>query len=231
MIRRKLSPQPMQRRRLGNQLYDILLERIARFRFQSGGRLELDELADELGVSRPPLWEAVCRLEQEGLVEIRPNRGVYLTTLSWRDAAEVYQVRASLEEIAARLAAPNMTRAALGEMEDLLETHCKLIESGDWYSFSPMDHRLHAIIYEASGNNVLMDQLLRMKIRLGTLCLDIQPLLSDLYVQHKAVHEALAAGDSQQAAAAIAAHNEFMEQYCRKLGAEELQAQTGSALG
>lgn len=221
MIKTTASSKLIQRRRLGNHLYDILLERIASFRFQSGGKLDLEELAEELGVSRPPLWEAVCRLEQEGLVDIRPNRGVYLTILSWRAAAEVYQVRASLEGLAARLAVPNVTRAALSEMEYLLEEHRALIESGDWFSFSPMDHRFHAIIYETGGNDVLTEQLLRMKTRLGTLCLDIQPLLPDLYVQHKAVYEALAAGNARRAAAAITAHNEYMEQYCRELRAAE----------
>ena len=217
----------IQRRRLGNQLYDILREHIAGFRFLGGKKLDLDTLAAELEVSRPPLWEAVCRLEQEGLVSIKPNRGVYIKEVSWGEAAELYQVRGVLESLAARLAAQNLSDAELAAIAALLEEHRKLIEDGDWYRFSPMDHKLHGVLYNACGNGVLQDELSRVRIRLGMLRLDIQPLLSVLYDQHLAVYEALCERDTEKAVALVAAHNYFMEDYCRKLFVASVE-QTGT---
>ena len=223
----------IQRRRLGQQLYDVLRERIAGYRFLAGKKLDLEVLAEELEVSRPPLWEAVCRLEQEGLVEIKPNRGVYVTEVSWLEASELYQVRGVLECLAARLAVPRIMEEGLALLASLLEEHKKLIEDGDWYRFSPMDHKLHGVLYDACGNGVLKEELLRIKIRLGMLRLDIQPLLSDLYVQHCNVYDALRTRNIEEAVASVAAHNYYMENYCRLLyrEAEALGGASGLADG
>lgn len=211
----------IKRKRLGNQLYDILRERIAGYRFLSGKKLDLETLAEELEVSRPPLWEAVCRLEQEGLVEIKPNRGVYVVELSWEDAADLYMVRARLEALAARLAAPRINAVELAQMSMLLDEHGHLVETADWQRFSPMDHSLHGVMYAASGSRMLQDSLESIKTKLGTIHLDIQPLLGDLYDQHKRIYNALSRHAVEESVEAVRVHNLYMEDYCRRLQKQE----------
>ena len=209
----KKTKPSMQRRRLGNQLYDILRERIAGYRFLASKKIDLELLTQELEVSRPPLWEAVCRLEQEGLVEIKPNRGVYVVEFSWQDAAELYMVRGSLEALASRLAVKRMTPVDFAGMAMCLEEHRELVSDGDWQRFSPMDHQFHQIFY-ASGGRHLRDALESIKIKLGTIHLDIQPLLGDLYDQHVRIHQALENRDEPAAVEAVLVHNRYMENYC-----------------
>ena len=72
----------LQREKLSNQIYTVLKEMIADHRFQPGARLNIESIARELDVSRTPVWEAVRRLEQEGLVENIPNRGVFMSSLT-----------------------------------------------------------------------------------------------------------------------------------------------------
>ena len=95
----------LQREKLSNQIYAVLKEMIADHRFLPGARLNIESIARELDVSRTPVWEAVRRLEQEGLVEDIHNRGVFMSYLTAEKALDLYAVREVLEGMAARLAA------------------------------------------------------------------------------------------------------------------------------
>ena len=84
----------LRREKLSNQIYAVLKEMIADYRFQPGARLpHLRSISRELDVSRTPVWEAVRRLEQEGLVEDIHNRGVFMSSLTAEKALDLYAVR------------------------------------------------------------------------------------------------------------------------------------------
>src|SRR5512146_1184928 len=106
----------VQRSKLGNQVLAILQEMIANRRFQPGTRINVERLARELDVSRTPLWEAVHRLEQEGVLFRVPQRGVFSAGLTAEQALGLYAVRQQLEAMAARLAAERITEASLLRM-------------------------------------------------------------------------------------------------------------------
>ena len=92
-------------KKLSNKVYLVLKDMIANYRFKPGSRLNVEQLTKELGVSRTPVWEAVSRLEQEGLLETIPNRGVFMTVLTPQKSLQLYQVREVLESMAGGLAA------------------------------------------------------------------------------------------------------------------------------
>ncbi|MDQ2187521.1 GntR family transcriptional regulator [Alcaligenaceae bacterium A4P071] len=88
--------------------------------YPPGFRLIPEDIAASIGTSRMPVREAFRRLASEGLVTIRPNRGAMVTGLSLDEMQEVFEMRAALEGMAVRLAAPHMTPANLAVMERML---------------------------------------------------------------------------------------------------------------
>jgi len=106
--------------KLSEQAYHILREMITNCRFQPGARLNIQQLARDMEISRTPLWEAVNRLIQEGLLLSIPNRGVFAAEITPAAALEIYTVRASLEGMAAKLAAGNIRPEAVARMERIL---------------------------------------------------------------------------------------------------------------
>jgi DNA-binding GntR family transcriptional regulator len=109
---------------------------IAEHRFLSGSRLNVEELARKLGASRTPIWEAVRKLEQEGLLRSIPNRGVFLMELTPKAAIELYTVRVVLEGMAAKLAISRITNQTLAKMEQSLERQAAIVNKADLLAYS-----------------------------------------------------------------------------------------------
>jgi DNA-binding GntR family transcriptional regulator len=202
----------IERKKLSNQVYDILKEMIANHRFKPGARLNVEQITKELGVSRTPVWEAVSRLEQEDLVENIPNRGVFMAVLTPQKALELYAVREVLEGMAARLAAERVDAKSLELMESCLAHQKQVVESGDLNEYSKSDFRFHAIIYELSGNAYLQEMLetIKNKMRPIKLSIHVDPVLPHLYEQHLKLFEALRTGDAEKAESVFREHNQYM---------------------
>ncbi len=93
--------------------------RILSGEFAAGTRLKSEQLAESLGISRMPIREALRQLHAEGLIELRPNRGAVVTSLSANDVQELFEIRAVLEGLAARLACAHLNDEHLADLEDL----------------------------------------------------------------------------------------------------------------
>ena len=96
---------------LRDEVYDLLRERILSLRYPPNFRFDLSALEEQLGISRTPLKEAMQRLEAEGLVDIRPRRGTFVTGFDPQDIAESYDVRRVIECAAAETLAAYVTDA------------------------------------------------------------------------------------------------------------------------
>lgn len=90
-------------------------------RYRAGERLVAEEIAAEIGTSRMPVREAFRRLSEQGLLRIRQNRGAIVRGLNAEEMREVFEIRACLEGLAARMALSRLTPDALGRLEYLLE--------------------------------------------------------------------------------------------------------------
>lgn len=198
------------REKLSNLAYQALKEMISNHRFQPGTRLNVESLAKEMGVSRTPVWEAVGRLEQEGLVKNIPNRGVFMDELTPQQALQLYEVREMLEGMAARLAAENISPAGLKRMARNLESQARVVESGDLVGYSQLDFEFHAVVYEACGNPYLQELLETIKNKMRPLTTHLAPILPDLYADHLKLLAALKAGDPKEAESAFQQHNQLM---------------------
>ena len=137
---------------IGERAYGVLLEMIIARELLPGQRLIEEQLALELGISRTPLREAVNRLAKEGLVEIEPRKGAKVKRFSIEDVEEVYDIRAALEGLAARLAVPNIPK-------DKLKDLWKRFGRKDAKSLIRADSDLHALVFECCKNERLAELL------------------------------------------------------------------------
>jgi len=195
------------RERLSNQVYTILKGMIADYRFNPGMRVNVEQIAKEVGASRTPVWEAVHRLIQEGLLENIPNRGVFMSALTPKQAIELYTVRESLESLAARLAISNIDEKTIKKMNKCLDEQYRVVQKEDLVSYSRLDYDFHAMVYEASGNRTLQEMLETIKNKMRPIAMHINPILSSLYHDHVEILEAFQEKNPDKAEAAFRKHN------------------------
>ena len=111
-------------------VFDSLREAIINGTLRPGERMMEIQLAEELGVSRTPVREAIRKLELEGFVVMLPRKGAYVAGISLKDIADVFEVRASLEALASGLAAERITGEELEDLERILVRKAELIARG-----------------------------------------------------------------------------------------------------
>ncbi|MBE3588443.1 MAG: GntR family transcriptional regulator [Thermoanaerobacteraceae bacterium] len=140
---------------LREMVFESLREAIIQGRLKPGERLMEVQLAEEMGVSRTPVREAIRKLELEGFVVMVPRKGAYVAGISVKDIVDVFEVRAAMEGLAAGLAAERITEEELDELERALlkttEVSGKSIDA-----LVESDTEFHEIIYRASRNERLV---------------------------------------------------------------------------
>jgi DNA-binding GntR family transcriptional regulator len=137
--------------------YTLILEAIEAGVYRPGDRLVESELADQLGVSRTPVREALQRLETQSMLT-RDGRSLIVATLDHNQLAELYAVRAELEGLAARLAARHATDEEVRVLQGMVADDRSLL-GGDPRSLSRANKRFHKQIHLASHNRFLVQQL------------------------------------------------------------------------
>jgi len=139
---------------LREQVKDVLLQRIVSGELEPGDRLVETRIAQELGTSQAPVREALRDLELLRLVESEPFRGARVRVFDEREMIEVYPVRASLEELAARLAAANLG-GDVSALEVEVEAMREAVRRDDTNALVQHDIAFHRLIVEAAANSVL----------------------------------------------------------------------------
>jgi DNA-binding GntR family transcriptional regulator len=201
---------------LSSRVYEILRDMIAEHRFKPGARINVEGLSKELGVSRTPVWEAVRRLQLEGLVENIPYRGVFMVEMTLQRALELYQVREVLEGLAGRLAAQHVSEKALERMAKGLEVQVDVIEKGDLLGYSQYDFDFHSVIHKLSHNAVLQEMLETLKAKMQPINMDVKPILSRLYEDHTEILDALKSKDADQMEKVLRRHNRVVQNQIKK---------------
>ncbi len=204
---------------LSERAYHRIKKMFSDYRFSPGSRLNVEQLARDLGTSRTPVWEAVRRLEQEGLVKNIPNRGVFLMELTREAAIELYTVREVLEGMAARLAVQRISDKTLEKMERMLREQEKIVAEEDLVAYSKSDFDFHACIYAACGNAILREMLESIKQKVRPIAMQITSILTELFNDHQMIVRALRLRDPLLAEVAFREHN---QRVLRQLKAEDL---------
>lgn len=137
-------------------VYETLRDAIINQVLLPGERLMEIQLAEEMGVSRTPIREAIRKLELDGFVVMVPRRGAYVAGISLKDIHEVFEVRAALEALAASLAAERITEEELEEMERRLVNEAEQTEANNLRSIVEIDTSFHELLYKAARNERLI---------------------------------------------------------------------------
>jgi DNA-binding GntR family transcriptional regulator len=199
---------------IADRAYAGLRDLIVTLRLPPGSALREDELMRDLGLGRTPLREAVKRLALEGLVEVRPRSGTYVTEIEAHDIVHIAEVRAELEAQAARLAAKRMDddlRAAAGRLDAELVALEGTTGIG---AYMALDERVHRFVWEAASNPYLLDALERLwalSLRIWHLVLERVAALPAAVDEQRALLDALVAGDTRRAGARMREHVQAFE--------------------
>jgi DNA-binding GntR family transcriptional regulator len=137
-------------------VFETLREAIIEGVLNPGERLMEVQLAEEMGVSRTPVREAIRKLELEGFVVMLARKGAYVADISTKDIADVFEIRAGLESLACQLAAERITDEELDELQVLLVKVVDNAEQGDVEAFIEADTEFHDVLYRASRNERLV---------------------------------------------------------------------------
>ena len=147
MSREKLSPIRLEGYQpLRDMVFDVLMNAIMQGQLSPGERLLEVQLADEMGVSRTPVREAIRRLELEGFVVMVPRKGAYVAGLSIDDVESVYEIRTALETLAVRLAAQRMEAADYEQLDELAGKMQQTWQEGDVDNWVNLDARFHELV-------------------------------------------------------------------------------------
>jgi len=115
------SLQAIRAERVTDTVYQVLRERIVEQQFPPGSKIQVDEIARQLDVSRTPVHEALAILAADGLVEVRPRRGTYVTEFTLNDYAETLDIRRALELLACETACDNAAPSDIADLEKLID--------------------------------------------------------------------------------------------------------------
>lgn len=151
--------QPIERRRMSDQVYEEVLHAILEHRFKPGERLSIPALARSLDVSQMPVRQAIDRLSEEGLVDIRPRSGTFVAEADEQDVAETFDIRRALDALAAETAVKHVSDPDLAELDSLVREMDGFAKLGteDMRSHDRLNWEFHLLIVRLSGNEKLYE--------------------------------------------------------------------------
>ena len=182
-----------------------LRERILTGRLRPGDRLVERELAEDLGVSRVPVREAIRSLEAEGFLVVQSPRRVVVRQLARVDVEELFDVREALEGLAAGLAAERTGAAELKRLDRVLADAARATARGDAARITVLNSRFHDEIVTIAGNALLSTMLQPLEGRLRWLTSQNEHW-AELLDEHRRLFEAIASGDADRAKASAVEH-------------------------
>lgn len=186
-----------------------LREAILKGDLRPGQVLSENEIAQRLGVSRTPVREAIIRLENEGLLSVRPQVGTTVAPIDVENVADVQFLREAVECRTVSLAAQRVTPAHARELRRQLKEQARVAARGDHAGFVPLDDRMHATLVSMAGRPRVWRAVEDAKAQLDRvrfLSLEDHTWLATIHRQHEAIVEHVLAGDATGAATAMADH-------------------------
>lgn len=202
-------------------VYEELKRQILVGEIAPGTRMMEVDLAEEMGVSRTPVREAIRKLEKEGLVTIEPRRGAYASDISIKDILDVLEVRQTLEGMAASLAARKVTEE---EKQDFIRANAAYkaaILSGNTDEIIKNDEYFHQLIVNYSDNKTLtqlLSQVQELALRFRYIYYDDFSRYERMPKEHEEIEEAILSGDIAKAKIVAEEHVAHLKEFVIKHG-------------
>lgn len=190
---------------LVDQVHRALVDAISDGSLPGGMRITQEDLAERMSVSRQPVLQAIRLLKEDGLIVDAPGRGVMVAPVDAASLTQIYQVRAALETLAARLAASHGARLDPA----LIATGRRAARGSDINAMIEADQRFHQAIYEASGNPMIersaRPHWCHVRRAMGAVLRTAQQRQT-LWDEHQAIADAIASGDPDEAQLCVQLH-------------------------
>lgn len=208
-VTREVRPNGLTRARLAREIFSG--------RYQPGQSVQLREVAEEYGLDNDSVLKAFAEFQALGMVTLSGNRSAIVHSPNPKEMQEAYEIRAALEEIAGRTAAPNL-KGNTADQQNELELMRAAVRNGNLEAYVEHDVRFHRSILKASRNEVLLrvwDTLaldLRMRTAIGKISKDF----AEVVESHQPILEALEKGRAREAGLLMRNHVETLLEYIKK---------------
>ena len=202
-------------------VYEELKRQIMVGEIAPGTRMMEVELADEMGVSRTPVREAIRKLEKEGLVTIEPRRGAYASDISAKDMVDILEVRQDLEGMAAGIAAQRITEEGRIELENIARQYKESVDREDIEEIIRNDEAFHKYIVGLSGNKTLIkmvSQVQELALRFRYIYYEDFSRFKNQPTEHQAIVDAIVRGDVTSARVNAEEHLARLKDFVRNEG-------------
>lgn len=209
-------------------VYEELKMQILTGKIVPGTRMMEVELAEDMGVSRTPIREAIRKLEKEGLVTIEPRRGAYASQISVKDMVDILEVRQDMEGLAAYFAASRMREEQFEELKRTSDAYNQAVEEGNTANMIAYDTKFHRIIVESCNNTILVhmiEQLQELVLRFRYIYYDNFRRAENMPEEHRQIMEAIRDGRAEDARAAADVHIDRLKDMVIKDGIQQGRSQ------
>lgn len=194
---------------LVEKTYDAILDAICAGEFRPGERLGQDEVAERLNVSRQPVNSAIAMLKAQRFVIDTGRRGVIVAPVDRQLFESIYQVRSAIEPLAVELATPRVSPEAIKRGRAIVARGTRLMQSNDASGVLQADIDFHTLIYELSGNAIIVDTMRlnwqHLRRSMGEV-LRFPGMTFQVWKEHRAIFNAMVSGDAADAAAKMRSH-------------------------
>jgi len=194
---------------LVEKTYDAILDAICAGEFRPGERLGQDEVAERLNVSRQPVNSAIAMLKAQRFVIDTGRRGVIVAPVDRQLFESIYQVRSAIEPLAVELATPRISSEAIKRGREIVARGTRLMQSNDPTGVLQADIDFHTLIYELSGNAIIVDTMRlnwqHLRRSMGEV-LRFPGMTFQVWKEHRAIFNAMVSGDAADAAAKMRNH-------------------------
>ncbi len=194
------------------EVYRVLRQRIFMGDLQPGAQVRPEQIAQELGVSRTPVMEAVNRLAHEELVVLRPSHGTFVSDFSAERVVALFDVRLMMEDFSAERGLQRLTDEDLGRLGHLLDQEERLISGKtvtDFLAWHRLNRQFHQYCIDLAGNPVLSDLYARLNVDIvmaRAYQLAVLRVPRDVHAEHHAILAGYTARDLLALRTALAAH-------------------------
>jgi DNA-binding GntR family transcriptional regulator len=193
-------------------VYETLFEQIVTGKLRAGERLLIDELADQFGVSKIPVREALKALEAKGWVESAPRRGTYVRRLSMGELHELFELRLIVEPEITAMAAHRRRTTHLQELLALVEEGERAVERNDFVCSSRVNSQFHTVIAQAADNALAFSVIQELELRLCRYFFVAEwEERKESMRQHQRLYEAIRSQDAEEARRLTIAHLKHTE--------------------
>ncbi|HEY7644134.1 MAG TPA: GntR family transcriptional regulator [Hyphomicrobiales bacterium] len=200
-------------------VYDSLKTAIVTGELQPGDPIDKLALAEKFGASRQPISIAIDRLALDGLVDVIPQHGSFVSKLRAKPVSERFLIRRAIEAELVAMAAASVTDELIRRLDLNLRYQQVALDAGDRVGFLQQDYEFHRIICDHSPVEEAMRILDRLEAYLGRIRFLLMPgseRPAQTIVEHRAIRDAIASGDPAKASEAMRSHIDAVENHFRE---------------